>query len=131
MAHFLLYQILPLAALWIAFSALGRLPAFGRWGVPAVFAAGAALQFWFWIHSRPDLGNPDSLGFFRLGHGLETDLHGRVLSTTGATIPGLYACGNDMNSVMSGMYPGAGITLGPAIAFGYGAAMHVARGEVA
>jgi hypothetical protein len=74
MAHFLLYQILPLAALWIAFSALGRLPAFGRWGVPVVFAAGAFLQFGFWLHSRPDLENPDSLGFFRLGHGLETDL---------------------------------------------------------
>jgi signal transduction histidine kinase len=74
MAHFLLYQILPLAALWIAFTALARLPAFGRWGVPAVFAAGAVLQFAFWIHSRPDLENPDSLGFFRLGHGLETDL---------------------------------------------------------
>lgn len=74
MAHFILYQVLPLAALWIVFSALARLPAFGRWGVPAVFAAGAILQFGFWIHTRPDLENPDSLGFFRLGHGLETDL---------------------------------------------------------
>src|ERR1041384_5598726 len=74
MAHFLFYQILPLAALWIAFTAIGRLPAFGRWGVPAVFAAGAVLPSAFWICSRPDLANPDSLGFFRLGHGLETDL---------------------------------------------------------
>ncbi len=74
MGHFLLYQILPLAALWIAFTALGRLPSFGSWGVPSVFAAGAVLQFVFWIHARPDLENPDSLGFFRLGHGLETDL---------------------------------------------------------
>lgn len=74
MAYFLLYQILPLAALWIAFTALGRMPAFGRWGVAVVFVAGSILQFAFWIHSRPDLENPDSLGFFRLGHGLETDL---------------------------------------------------------
>ncbi|QHE85470.1 FAD-dependent oxidoreductase [Hydrogenophaga sp. BPS33] len=62
-------------------------------------------------------------------HGLDTDLHGRVLSHAGSAIPGLYACGNDMNSVMSGMYPGAGITLGPAIAFGYATAMHLARGD--
>lgn len=74
MAYFLLYQILPLAALWLAFTALGRLPAFARWGVPVAFAAGSLLQFAFWMHSRPDLENPDSLGFFRLGHGQETDL---------------------------------------------------------
>jgi hypothetical protein len=74
MGYFLLYQILPLAALWIAFSALARIPSFRVWGVPAVFAAGAVLQLALWRHSRPDLENPDSLGFFRLGHGLETDL---------------------------------------------------------
>ncbi len=74
MAYFLLYQILPLAALWMAFTALGRLPAFARWGIPAVFAAGSLLQLAFWMHARPDLENPDSLGFFRLAHGLETDL---------------------------------------------------------
>jgi hypothetical protein len=74
MIHFLLYQLFPLAALWIAFSALARIPSFRRWGVPAVFLAGAALQFAFWMRARPDLDNPDSLGFFRLGHGLETDL---------------------------------------------------------
>jgi hypothetical protein len=74
MAHFLLYQLLPLAALWLAFAALGRLPSFRRRGVPAVFAAGALLQLLFWLRAHPDLENPDSLGFFRLGHGLETDL---------------------------------------------------------
>ncbi len=60
-------------------------------------------------------------------HGLDTDLDGRVLAAGGEVIPGLYACGNDMNSVMSGMYPGAGITLGPAMAFGYAVARHLAR----
>ena len=74
MAHFFAYQILPLTLLWIAFTALGRLPVFARWGVPAVFAAGALLQFRFWLHARPDLENPDSLGYFRLAHHLETDL---------------------------------------------------------
>ncbi|WP_245570225.1 FAD-binding protein [Bradyrhizobium ottawaense] len=32
---------------------------------------------------------------------------------------GLYACGNDMTSPMRGIYPGAGITIGPAIVFAY------------
>tara|TARA_R110002020_G_scaffold113518_52_gene261287 strand:+ start:1452 stop:3149 length:1698 start_codon:yes stop_codon:yes gene_type:complete len=51
--------------------------------------------------------------------GLATDPQGRVLDTVGRAIPGLYACGNDMNSIMAGSYPGAGITLGPALTFGY------------
>ncbi|WP_423458682.1 FAD-dependent oxidoreductase [Ottowia sp. VDI28] len=60
-------------------------------------------------------------------HGLHTDLDARVLDDAGQPIEGLYACGNDMNSVMSGLYPGPGITLGPAIAFGYAAARHAAQ----
>jgi succinate dehydrogenase/fumarate reductase flavoprotein subunit len=43
---------------------------------------------------------------------------------TDADAPGLYACGNDMASVMGGSYPGPGTTLGPAIVFAYRAAMH-------
>ena len=45
----------------------------------------------------------------------------------GNPIQGLYACGNDMASVMAGAYPGPGTTLGPAMVFAYRAAMH-ARG---
>lgn len=59
--------------------------------------------------------------------GLATDADARVLSADGAPIPGLYACGNDMASVMGGSYPGPGTTLGPAIVFAWRAAMH-ARG---
>ena len=51
--------------------------------------------------------------------GLATDARGRVLGADGAALRGLYACGNDMNSVMNGAYPGPGITLGPALTFGY------------
>jgi succinate dehydrogenase/fumarate reductase flavoprotein subunit len=56
--------------------------------------------------------------------GLATDADARVLDTDGNAIPGLYACGNDMASVMAGSYPGPGTTLGPAIVFAYRAAMH-------
>jgi hypothetical protein len=41
-------------------------------------------------------------------------------------IPGLYAVGNDIASVMGGNYPGAGITLGPALTFGHIAGCHLA-----
>ncbi|TKT78277.1 FAD-dependent oxidoreductase [Aquamicrobium sp. LC103] len=51
--------------------------------------------------------------------GLLIDEHGRVLDDDGQAIDGLFACGNDANSIMAGAYPGAGITLGPAITFGY------------
>jgi hypothetical protein len=54
--------------------------------------------------------------------GLLTDGGARVLGADGQPVPGLYACGNDMNSIMDGAYPGPGITLGPALVFGYLAA---------
>jgi succinate dehydrogenase/fumarate reductase flavoprotein subunit len=58
--------------------------------------------------------------------GLKADADGRVLSAGGAPIPGLYACGNDMASIMRGHYPGPGITLGPGMVFAYRAAMAIA-----
>jgi succinate dehydrogenase/fumarate reductase flavoprotein subunit len=57
--------------------------------------------------------------------GLRTDIHARVLRADGSPIRGLYACGNDMGSIMNGNYPGPGITLGPALTFGYIAARHL------
>jgi succinate dehydrogenase/fumarate reductase flavoprotein subunit len=59
--------------------------------------------------------------------GLVTDDIGRVLDFSSQPIAGLYACGNDMQSVMGGTYPAPGITLGPAIAFAYLAASDAAR----
>ena len=58
--------------------------------------------------------------------GLATDADGRVLGANGAPIAGLYACGNDMASIMQGAYPGPGTTIGPAMVFGYRAARHAA-----
>lgn len=57
--------------------------------------------------------------------GLITDEYARVLAQNNV-IPGLYAVGNDMNSIMGGHYPGPGITLGPGLTFGYIAARHAA-----
>ena len=59
--------------------------------------------------------------------GLRTDCDARVLRNNGTVIAGLYACGNDMGSIMNGNYPGPGITLGPALTFGYIAGRHLAR----
>jgi succinate dehydrogenase/fumarate reductase flavoprotein subunit len=58
--------------------------------------------------------------------GLVTDEVARVLDAGNQPIAGLYACGNDMQSIMGGTYPGPGITLGPAIAFAYIAASDAA-----
>lgn len=59
--------------------------------------------------------------------GLETDEHARVIhGVSGKPIPGLYAAGNDNASIMGGNYPGGGITLGPAMTFGWVAARHLA-----
>ena len=57
--------------------------------------------------------------------GLRADADGRVLDVGGAPIAGLYACGNDMASIMRGHYPGPGITLGPGMVFAYRAAMAI------
>ncbi|MCX2890173.1 FAD-dependent oxidoreductase [Pseudomonas sp. DCB_BI] len=59
---------------------------------------------------------PGSLGTFA---GLATDAAARVLDRAAQPIPGLYAVGNDMHSVMGGHYPSGGITLGPGMTFGY------------
>jgi predicted oxidoreductase len=58
--------------------------------------------------------------------GLGTDRHARVLDQDRKPIAGLYAAGNDLASIMGGNYPGAGITLGPALTFGYIAGCHLA-----
>lgn len=51
--------------------------------------------------------------------GLATDASCQVLTKDKQPVKGLYAVGNDAASIMGGNYPGAGITLGPAMTFGY------------
>lgn len=62
-------------------------------------------------------------------HGLVADVDSRVLDGCGDPIAGLYACGNDRNSIMAGSYPGGGITIGPAITFAYLAVLHATGAE--
>jgi len=58
--------------------------------------------------------------------GLVTNEFGQVSREDGTPIEGLYAAGNTAASVMGNTYPGGGSTLGPAMTFGYLAAMHAA-----
>ncbi len=51
--------------------------------------------------------------------GISTDEDGRVVDMDEHPIPGLYACGNDMASIMGDSYPGPGTTLGPAVVFAW------------
>ncbi|MEO8752184.1 MAG: FAD-dependent oxidoreductase [Casimicrobiaceae bacterium] len=59
--------------------------------------------------------------------GFATDGEARVLDTGDQPIAGLYAVGNDMQSVMGGVYTGPGITIGPGLVFGYLAGRHAAE----
>ena len=58
--------------------------------------------------------------------GVRTDIHGRALRDDGSIIEGLYAAGNVSSPVMGHTYPGPGGTIGPAMTFGYLAALHIA-----
>lgn len=60
--------------------------------------------------------------------GLRTDERARVLREDETPIPGLYAAGNTSAAVMGRSYAGAGATLGPAMTFGYLAAVDLATG---
>ncbi|AHH98502.1 3-oxosteroid 1-dehydrogenase [Kutzneria albida] len=57
--------------------------------------------------------------------GLRTDAQARVLRADGSPIPGLYAAGNASASVMGHTYAGPGATIGPAMTFGYLAALAI------
>lgn len=59
--------------------------------------------------------------------GLQADTSARLIREDGSVLEGLYACGNDLNSIMGGTYPGPGITLGPGIVFAYLAAQDASQ----
>lgn len=111
-----------------------RMNAFAETGVDADFQRGTtAYQRNLGdpaVQPNPTLGKLAAAPFYAVrlypadigaSVGLVTDDHARVLRD-GVPIPGLYAAGNDMQSLMGGAYPGPGINLGPAIVFAYAAA---------
>jgi hypothetical protein len=112
-------------------AAEGRDPEFGRGGSPYNRIQGEPEQ-----KPNPCVAPLDASPFYAvkivagsLGTfaGLRTDAYARVLDANGQPIGGLYAVGADMSSMMAGRYPAGGITLGPAMTFGYVAA-HQASG---
>jgi 3-oxosteroid 1-dehydrogenase len=57
--------------------------------------------------------------------GLLTNDKAQVIGKGGKPVPGLYAIGNNAASAMGESYPGAGVTIGPAMTFGFVAAKHI------
>src|SRR4029079_8294785 len=55
--------------------------------------------------------------------GIRTDANARVLTSAGVPVRGLYAAGADSASIFRGTYPGPGTMIGPAMVFGWRAAM--------
>jgi glycine/D-amino acid oxidase-like deaminating enzyme len=102
-------------------------PDFGRGTTAYQRANGDAA----WPGPNPSLGPIERSPFYAVAlypgdigaaTGFATDAHARVLDAAGRAIGGLYAVGNDMQSVMGGVYPAPGITLGPGLVFAYIAA---------
>jgi 3-oxosteroid 1-dehydrogenase len=58
--------------------------------------------------------------------GMRTDERARVLRADGGVVDGLYAAGNTSAMVMGRSYAGPGATIGPAMTFGYLAALDAA-----
>jgi succinate dehydrogenase/fumarate reductase flavoprotein subunit len=117
---------------------------FARTGVDAEFGKGGNrydVNNGDPAHSpNPCLGPIDRAPFYAVqvepvplgtSRGLRTDGNAQVCDATGNPIAGLYAAGNDMQSVMGGEYPGAGAMLGPGMTFGYLAALHAVRPRAA
>lgn len=61
--------------------------------------------------------------------GLRTSTVGQVLREDDTAVEGLFAVGNDRASIMGGNYPGAGITLGPNMTFGFITGRYLATGS--
>ena len=86
-----------------------------------------------WPGRNPNLGALEQAPYYAIrlypgdigaSTGFATDEHARVLSDHQQPIPGLYAVGNDMHSIMGGTYPAPGITIGPGLVFARIAARH-------
>jgi 2-polyprenyl-6-methoxyphenol hydroxylase-like FAD-dependent oxidoreductase len=84
-----------------------------------------------WPGPNPNLGALSQAPFYAVrlypgdigaATGFATNAQAQVLNAQGAAIGKLYAVGNDMHSIMGGVYPAPGITIGPGLVFAYIAA---------
>jgi 3-oxosteroid 1-dehydrogenase len=116
-----------------------RFNRFARTGVDADFKRGDSAYDRYYgdptNKPNPNLGTLEQGPFYAakmvpgdLGTkgGIRTDAHGRALRDDNSVIEGLYASGNVSSPVMGHTYPGPGGTIGPAMTFGYLAALHIA-----
>ncbi|GLR65498.1 3-oxosteroid 1-dehydrogenase [Acidocella aquatica] len=117
---------------------VNRFNGFCRDGIDADFARGAKA---FdnshgdpTVTPNPNLGAIENPPFYAVAiypgdvstwGGLVTDEHARVLQPGGTPIKGLYATGTATASLCGRTYPGAGASIGPALTFGYIAALHI------
>ncbi|MEY9537697.1 succinate dehydrogenase/fumarate reductase flavoprotein subunit [Bradyrhizobium diazoefficiens] len=110
------------------YAADGIDPDFGRGTTPYHRVNGDAS-----IEPNPTLGPISTAPYYAVrlypgdigaATGLVVNEWAQVMRADGSAIAGLYACGNEANSIMGGTYPGPGITIGPAITFAYRAARH-------
>lgn len=76
------------------------------------------------LAKAPFYAMPIHAGAMGTKGGPKTTVDGQVRRVGGHPVPGLYACGNAMASVMGHGYPGAGSTIGAAMTFGWLAARH-------
>jgi 3-oxosteroid 1-dehydrogenase len=83
------------------------------------------------LNKGPFYAMPIYPGDIGTNGGLKTDDLARVLDAKGKPIGGLYAIGNSAASAMGESYPGAGVTIGPALTFGYIAANHLTGSNAA
>jgi succinate dehydrogenase/fumarate reductase flavoprotein subunit len=111
-----------------AYAKTGIDPEFGRGTTPYHRVNGDAS-----VGPNPTLGPVSTAPFYAVrlypgdigaATGLVINEWAQVTKADDQPIAGLYACGNEANSIMGGVYPGPGITLGPAIAFAYRAVRH-------
>lgn len=86
-----------------------------------------------WAGANPNLGPLTQAPYYAVrlypgdigaSTGLETTPNAQVLDANQKVISGLYAVGNDMHSIMGGVYTAPGITIGPGLVFAYLAAKH-------
>lgn len=117
-----------------------RFNGFARTGVDADFHRGESSYDHYYgdITNKPNpsLGTLEKAPFYAvkmvpgdLGTkgGIDTDAAGRALRPDGSVIEGLYASGNTSAPVMGHTYAGPGATIGPAMVFGYLAALDAAE----